>query len=366
VTFDAERFACIQLARTPGIGPLTYSKFLATYGSGTEAIRALPERAARAGRREIRLIALKQVEQEIQKTEKFGARILLSSDPDYPALLKAVAPAPPLITVKGHLDLVNRPCIAMVGARNASAAGMKLARTIAYDLGASGNTVVSGLARGIDTAAHHGALETGTIAVIAGGIDNIYPAQNRDLYEQISERGLIVSESMFGHEPKARDFPRRNRIITGLSRAVIVVEAAQRSGSLISARSALDQGRDVMAVPGSPLDPRTKGSNGLLKSGATLVESAEDVLDALADPHDPRQFSLLESESPQDSEQVLENDTEAAEALILKSLSPVPTSITDISAATGLSYSICSSALVELELSGLANSLPGGLVQRVL
>ncbi len=358
--------ARLRLARTVGIGPLTFSKFMSTYQSGTDAIKALPDRANAAGRRNIRLADQAQIEEEIRATEEIGGRILLNTDSDYPTLLRELAPSPPVITVLGDLAQARKPCIAMVGARNASAAGMRLANTIANDLGSEGYTVVSGLARGIDTAAHNGALETGTIAVIAGGIDNIYPPQNAGLRDLIAKNGLVLTESPFGHEPRAKDFPRRNRLITGLSLGVVVVEAAQRSGSLISARCAAEQGRDVMAVPGSPLDPRTRGSNGLIRSGAALVESARDILEVLSPQPKGETGRLLELKGDDfEDDDATEPDAEA-QTQILKSLSPTPISLADLSRATSLPIRQCTTALVELELAGLAVSLPGGLVQRTV
>ncbi|MAP94004.1 MAG: DNA-protecting protein DprA [Ponticaulis sp.] len=358
----SEQLACLRLARTPGIGPLTFSRLLKAYGSGHEALENLPGRLRSVGRSSVRIYPEKDAETEFRYTEKIGARILFSSDGDFPRLLKALDPAPPVITILGDLSVSQKPCISMVGARNASAAAMKLARNLAFELGERGYTVVSGLARGVDTAAHHGALSTGTIAVIAGGIDNIYPHQNTDLRNQIAEQGLIVSESRFGHEPRAADFPRRNRLITGLSMGVIVVEAAKRSGSLISARCALEQGREVMAIPGSPLDPRTKGSNGLIKSGATLVETADDVVEVVQ-PSLPQQHSLFDP-SPSDYEDDRTEVESSGEVLarIRSALSPTPTSISDIAQATGLSSRQCSTALVELELAGQAMSISGGLI----
>lgn len=362
-----ERLARIRLARTPGIGPLTYAKLLSTYKSGLSAIEALPERVRASGGRPINLVSADAVQRDLDRTEAYGARILLSSDADYPSGLKHLSPAPPLITVLGDLTLCEKPCIAMVGARNASAAGSRIANTLAHDLGEAGFVIVSGLARGIDTAAHSGAIKTGTIAVIAGGIDNIYPVQNTDLRNQIADAGLIISEAPFGHEPRAKDFPRRNRLITGLSLGVVVVEAAQRSGSLISARCAAEQGRDVMAVPGSPLDPRTRGSNGLLKSGATLVETAEDIMEVISPISEPRQPRLFEASHDDsfDEDPDFVPDSEI-QSRILGVLSPTPTTLSDIAMATNVPVHICASVLVELELAGLAHSLAGGMIQRAV
>ena len=267
-----------------------------------------------------------------------------------------------MITVWGNTDLLKKPCVALVGSRNASAAAMRIAHDMAHDLGNGGYTVVSGLARGVDTASHNGSLSTGTVAVIAGGIDNIYPAQNENLRNQIKDTGLVVSESPFGHEPRANDFPRRNRLITGLSLGVVVIEAAQRSGSLISARTALEQGREVMAVPGSPLDNRTRGSNGLIRSGAILVENAEQVMEAIA-PAAPSQPSLFEVPDDDLDDETLEFLDEDR-ARIIQALSPTATTIADISLATGIPSRKCAILLVELELEGIAGSLPGGLVRR--
>ncbi len=278
---DTERLAFVRLSRTDGIGPVTFLGLINRFGTAQAACENLPDYAASRGRRELRLPTPGMIEREFERTARHGARFCLSSDDDYPTGLAALDAPPPVLTVMGSMALANAPCVAMVGARNASAPARKIATDMAAALAAEGYTIVSGLARGLDTAAHEGAGPGATIAVIAGGIDNVYPPQNRELQARIADEGLLISESTFASEPKARDFPRRNRLVTGLSLGVVVVEAAQRSGSLISARCALEQGREVMAVPGSPLDPRTKGSNGLIRSGALLVETADDVLDAL-------------------------------------------------------------------------------------
>lgn len=362
---ERERLARLRLARTPGIGPLTFSKFLETYGSGETSLEALPSRLAKSGQKSIAVYSPDKASRELELTSRLGAKIIFSGEADYPEALAAIYPPPPLISAWGDLSILKRPSIAMVGSRNASAASVRIAGDMAHELGQAGYVVSSGLARGVDTASHRGALSTGTIAVIAGGIDNIYPPQNRELRDEISKLGLVISETAFGHEPRAKDFPRRNRLITGLSLGVVVVEAAMRSGSLISARTALEQGREVMAVPGSPLDPRNRGSNQLIRSGATLVETAEDVISTLA-PMQHRQKDLFEIA---DTEPVEAEDIEMIEEdriVILSALSPVPMTITDIAAASNLSIRVCASHLVELELSGLAFSMPGGLVQKAV
>ncbi len=364
MNWTAERLAKLRLARTTGIGPLTFQKLLSTYASASEAIKHLPDRARQAGKRSLEMPSPEQIEREVSRTESYGAKIVFPGDDDYPRLLSELTPPPPVLTCFGNTELAQRDCVSIVGARNASAAGIKIAAKLAQDLGEAGWTIVSGLARGIDTAAHRASLQTGTIAVIAGGIDNIYPPQNQGLYEKISHSGLIISENPFGFDPRARDFPRRNRLVTGLSLGVVIIEAAEKSGTLISARTALEQGREVMAVPGSPLDPRSKGSNGLIRKGAVLVESAAHILEILspmqAIQDDLFRFSEPEADIEDDPARDIEPDS------LLSFVSPVSVSIRDLADAAGLSQTICSSLLVDLELSGKVRTLPGGLVQRVV
>lgn len=280
--------------------------------------------------------------------ERIGARFLCSIEPAYPALLRQADTAPPLLCIKGDETLLGRSCVAIVGARNASALARKFSRQLAREIGGEGHVIVSGLARGIDTAAHDAALETGTIAVIAGGLDVIYPPENAALHAAIGERGLIVSEQVPGTEPKADFFPRRNRIISGLSRALIVVEAALRSGSLISARFAAEQGREVFAVPGSPLDPRCEGTNRLIRDGATLLMSARDVLETL-DGDGQRQMSFFEPDPPPLPLRV----PDAADMRhLLELLSPNPIDTDDLARESGLDAATLSALLLELSLAG--------------
>ncbi|MET4684715.1 DNA-processing protein DprA [Brevundimonas faecalis] len=354
---DAERFARLRLARTDRIGPVTFSQLLQRFGSAESAIDALPDLVRRSGRADYVLPPTAAVEAELEAGAKLGARLILLGDSDYPSLLAAVDPPPPLLWTRGDPTLLSRACIAVVGARIASAGGQRIARGLAQQLGEAGHVVVSGLARGIDTAAHQGALPTGTIAVLGGGVDDVYPPDNAGLYDQIVEQGCIVSESPVGARAQARDFPRRNRIISGLSRGVIVVEAELRSGSLITARLAGEQGRDVFAVPGSPLDPRSKGPNELLRQGAILCEGLEDV---------ERAFTMLRTlrepggSSPFDGapDQVDEALLERVAAL----LSPTPTPRDELARALQLPVGAVAAALLELSLSGRASLLPGGLV----
>ena len=268
----AERRAWVRLIRSEQIGPATFAALLQRYGSASEALNALPRLARRAGRtRGIAIASETAIDEEFERVARIGARLVALPDPEYPTRLAELEAPPPVITVLGEIEILSRPAIAMVGARNASAIAMRFARELARDQGQAGLTVVSGLARGIDAAAHHGSLDTGTVAVLAGGVDNVYPPDNKELYARIREQGAIVSEMPIGFAPVAQHFPRRNRIISGLAQGVVVVEAAMNSGSLITARFAAEQGREVFAVPGSPLDPRCKGTNNLIRDGATLT-----------------------------------------------------------------------------------------------
>ncbi|MDW8369507.1 MAG: DNA-processing protein DprA, partial [Geminicoccaceae bacterium] len=279
----AERFARLRLARSPGIGPKSHAKLLARFGSARAAVEALPGLLATGRWPGLELAPEAAVERERAAIEAAGVQLLLAGEPAYPTRLAALADAPPVLLVRGSVELLRAPSVAVVGARNASTHGRLLAAQMARALAAAGLVVVSGLARGIDTAAHEGALEGpgSTVAVLASGVDRAYPEENAALLERIAQAGCAVSERPLGAEPQARHFPRRNRIIAGLALAVLVVEAAPASGSLITARLALEAGREVMAVPGSPLDPRHQGTNKLLREGAHLVESAADVLAVL-------------------------------------------------------------------------------------
>ncbi len=281
---DGERFDWLRLLRCENIGPRTFNVLLRRHGSAGAALAALPALIA-SGKpgRPIRIATVEETEREIEAAQRLNARFIGAGEPDYPALLRATASAPPLIAVRGNLSSLWRSKIAIVGARNASAAGLAFTSQLTRGIARAGHVIVSGLARGIDARAHQAAIETGTIAVVAGGLGNIYPAEHEALLERLLEQGAAISEMPFGWEARGRDFPRRNRIVAGLCRAVVVVEAARRSGSLITARFAADEGREIFAVPGSPLDPRAEGANDLLRDGATLCTKAEDVIEALAE-----------------------------------------------------------------------------------
>ena len=360
---DAERLDWVRLARTPNIGPVTFFQLIRKFKSAGAALDGLPEltRKSRRGR-ELVPPDVSDIKHELDRTRKYGAHIIASCEPAYPPLLKALDPPPPVLTALGKLDLAANPTVAIVGARNASAAGRKLARDMASALGGAGDATVSGLALGIDGEAHAASLGTGTIAVLGGAVDHVYPPQHDRLYAEIAAQGLIVSESPFGYRATAKDFPRRNRIITGLSRGVVVVEAAERSGSLISARMGAEQGRDVMAVPGSPLDPRSAGTNHLIRQGATLVRHADDVLEVL------ESLSFSGVSAPRELfEGSPEHDlpTDLIER-IQQALSPHPMPLDEIARAAGATPAQCAAALMELEIAGEAITLPGGLASRAV
>ncbi|MBL0947310.1 DNA-processing protein DprA [Brevundimonas sp.] len=355
----AERIARLQLARSERIGPVTFAQLIARYSSAQAALDALPGVIRKAGGATYTAAPRDRIEAEIASGEALGARLLVIGDADYPETLAAVDPAPPVLWARGSLDGLQKEAVAIVGARIASAGGQRIARGLASQLGEAGLIVVSGMARGIDAAAHWGALSTGTVAVLGGGVDDVYPSDNQDLYERILAEGCILSESPPGTRAQARDFPRRNRVISGLSRGVIVVEAEIRSGSLITARLAAEQGREVFAVPGSPLDPRSRGPNSLLRDGAILCERVEDVLDALGNLRSVR----IKPQRPTPLEISADLDTATLRA-VEASLSPTPTPRDDLARSLGLPSSVVAGALLELSLVGRARLLPGGLASR--
>ncbi|MEM9706711.1 MAG: DNA-processing protein DprA [Pseudomonadota bacterium] len=274
---DAERLDWLQLIRTPRIGPMTFFKLLDVYGTAANALQALPSRLSKGAKVADRSAA----QNELDHADKKGVYVLARGEPNYPRGLAAIPDPPPLLFVRGDTALLNKRTVAIIGARNASAVGKRMTRTLARELGAEKLVIASGLARGVDGAAHEASIDTGTVAVVAGGVDVIYPPEHDQLTEDIAARGAVISEQPLGRRPTARDFPRRNRLISGLSLGVVIVEAAERSGTLITARFALEQGREVFAVPGSPLDPRAKGPNGLIKQGAYLIETAQDIINEL-------------------------------------------------------------------------------------
>lgn len=349
---DADRLARLQLIRSDNVGPITWRELLRHFGSAAEALAALPALAAKGGRRKIAIFPKSRAERELATLAKLGGRHLFMGEDDYPAALAAVEDAPPVLLLLGNVDLLRRPAVGIVGSRNASTNGRRIARDIAAGLAAEGILVVSGMARGIDTAAHEGGLAGATAAVLAGGPDNIYPQENEALYEAIRERGAVLTESPPGLEPQARHFPRRNRIIAGLSLGVVVVEAALRSGSLITARLANEQGREVMAVPGSPLDPRCRGANDLIRNGATLVESAADVLSAVGAMNGAAAVAAPAYDPPPAAVAGADGEYDAVRSRLIEALGPSPAPIDGIVRELGLPAQLVMTVLLELELAG--------------
>ena len=344
-----QRLAGLRLIRTPRVGPVTYAQLIARFGSPVAALAALPDLAARGGGKPPAVPPPAAAEREMARTAELGATLMFLGEAAYPPLLAAMDGAPPVLAIKGRSELLDRPAVAMVGARNASAAARKMARELAAELGRDGWLVVSGLARGIDTAAHEGSLKTGTVGVIASGLDIAWPPENAGLQARIGEEGVLLAEQPPGTQPLARHFPTRNRIIAGLSRGTLVVEAAPRSGSLITARLAGEAGREVMAIPGSPLDPRARGCNALIRDGATLVEDARDVIEALTSlSGGVRQDRAGFDAGPPRLTEPDEGERRALADL----LGPVPVAVDELIRQSGLSAAQVAAVLLELELAG--------------
>lgn len=386
---DVQRLACLRLIRSENVGPVTFRELINHFGGATAALAALPEIGRRAGRgRAISVCTVARAEAELEAAARHGARPIFTIEPGYPAALAHLAVPPPLIYVKGRVDLLHRDTVAIVGSRNASAAGMAMARLIAGKVGEAGYVIVSGLARGIDGAAHEAALATGTVAVLAGGIDFIYPPENAALQARIGEVGCTVSEQPPGFQPRGKDFPRRNRIISGLALGVVVIEAARRSGSLITAHAAAEQGREVMAVPGHPLDPRSEGPNALLKQpGVTMVTSPDDILETLApmrgkrseiamaapealsgsrqgSPHsDSSERNGFAASIAVDSQLTVPEDAAAA---LLAVLGLAPSTLDEAARAAGMPARVARVAMLELALAGRVEMHGGQLISRVL
>lgn len=370
---DQEKLDWLRLARTENVGPITFYRLLEAYGSPAKVLNILPELAKRGGRaKPLKAYDIAAAEKEMSEIAKFGADIITAACPDYPAALSAIDDAPPVITVKGRRELLNQSSVAMVGARNASLNGKKFASKLARDLGERRQIVISGLARGIDTAAHEGSLPTGTIAVVAGGIDDVYPEENTKLYEAICEQGIVIAESPFRQKPFAQSFPKRNRIVSGLSKAVIVVEATMRSGSLITARLAGEQGRDLYAVPGHPLDPRAEGPNHLIREGAILVRKADDVLEGLMNFNSTTlrdtsftQKTFTGMDGGILAETIEQKDVEEISGLILSHLSYTPVTVDELIRACHVRSEEVQVVLLDLELAGRVKRLPGSKVSLV-
>jgi len=359
-----ERRDWLRLSRTPNVGPITFFQLLERFNdSAAQALEALPDLVKKSGsNRNLQPPPRSEIDRELEAAHKAGARFIAACEPEFsPALAQGDAP-PPLIALRGDAKLLRQPSIALVGARNASAVGRKMARDLAHDLGKAGYVIVSGMARGVDGEAHAASIDTGTIAVLAGGVDQIYPPEHDRLYEALCERGAVITEAPMRYVAQARDFPKRNRIIAGLSVAVVVIEAAERSGSLITARCALEQNREVMAVPGSPLDTRATGSNRLIKQGAALIENADDVLNAL------QGMSMPSFEEPPPDRYAARGapPTAALMSQLRQALSPTPTPIVEIVRIVDAPLPLILAAICELELAGEAVTHVGGNVSRAV
>ena len=363
---DEQRLHWLRLIRSEQVGPSTFRDLINHFGTAEQAIDALPDLAKRGGAaKRIRIANLKDIESELEQAASLGIKLIAMGEPDYPSWLRAIDDAPPVILVKGRLSALGKPMIAIVGARNCSIIGRKMAVKLARDLGQAGYCIASGLARGIDGVAHEAALESGTVAVLAGGLDRIYPPEHESLSEQITATGCLLSEKPLGWTARAQDFPRRNRIVSGLSLGTIIVEAAKRSGSLITANLALKQNREVFAVPGSPLDPRAAGPNQLIKQGATLITEAKDVLDALRPLHGtappvPPATGLRESPTEE-----VRDLSETDRSLIIDALGMAPVETDELIRVTGISSGAVYLVLLELDLAGRLARHPGNKVSLV-
>ncbi|AZO77341.1 MULTISPECIES: DNA-processing protein DprA [unclassified Bosea (in: a-proteobacteria)] len=394
---DRQRLDWLRLIRSESIGPRTFRTLVNRFGGAAGALDALPELGRQAGRT-LRLCTAIEAERELEALRRRGTHLIALGEATYPVPLQAIDSAPPLIAIEGDPAVLNRPCVALVGSRNASAAGLKFTATLARELGEAGFVVVSGLARGIDTTAHQASLENGTIAVLAGGLDEVYPPQNIPLIDRIRERGAALSEMPIGWAPRGRDFPRRNRLVSGLALGTVVVEAARKSGSLITARFANEQGRQVFAVPGSPLDPRAEGGNHLIREGAILCAETAHVVDALTpmlrrgDLFDPAPFLAREEGEPRGRQEALWDELELPDVLpaptaelngdelgtrptaqagdtshrrLLDLIGSTPVAMDDLVRASGRPAREVSRILLELELEGVVQRHVGGALSRL-
>jgi DNA processing protein len=383
IASENERIARLRLIRSHNVGPRTYAHLMRRFGTAVRALEALPDLAARGGRAGYVACPPEDVEAELDAALACGAEMLQLGDTDYPNMLAEIDPAPPVIWVKGNISLLKHSAVALVGSRNASALGVRTSRRLARELGQTGYVVVSGLARGIDAAAHEASLSTGTIAVMAGGLDCPYPPENVEIWKRIAEDGLLLSEISFGVEPTGKHFPRRNRLIAGLSKGVVLVEAAAKSGSLITARFALEQGRETMACPGAPEDPRAAGCNSLIREGAALIRHVGDIEEALAAP---RSLMLMEDGGEFEFDAELFGDNamrddydaladfaedgndlgeEAFAEQIMDLLGPHPVEIDEIARQCGALPQEISLAILELDLAGRIEIQPGGMIARL-
>ncbi len=365
IASETDLLDIVRLIRSDNVGAVTYHKLIARYGTAAKALEAIPHLATRAGsKRSISICPKNKAQMEIEKTQLIGAQFVPYGSADYPDLLSQINDAPALLIAHGNVSMLrHKNIVAIVGSRNASANGRKYAQKLATELGDAGFYMASGLARGIDRYAHQGALETGTIGVIAGGIDHIYPPENKDMFAAMKERGVVVTEAPFGSSPQHRHFPARNRIIAGMSHGTVIVEAAKKSGSLITARYALDYNREVCAVPGSPMDPRSEGGNHLIQQGATLVSCTDDIIHACRDAQmqikPAAQSGLFDAPAELDDNN-LDSERQAVHVLI----DATPVAIEDIIVMSGVDARIVNVILLEMELAGMLRRHLGGTISR--
>ncbi len=363
-----EKLDWIRLSLSENVGPATFKRLLSFFGSATKALEHIEDWARKGGaKKSITIATTDAAELQLNKAEKINAKILLSVDAAYPTLLKQISDAPPVLFILGHENLLNQKSVAIVGTRGATLNGKNFAAQLALDLAQQDYVIISGMAKGIDRSAHVGALQNtdghgGTVAVLGTPIDAAYPTENKDIYEQIKERGCLISEFPFGTKLNPRNFPRRNRIISGLSKGVVVIEANLKSGSLITAKEALSQGRKVMAVPGSPLDPRAAGPNMLIQQGATLISSAKDITNTLDHIED---FHLSDTITPGEYKldlDKMEKDIDKARHLVLENLGPEMIETDALIRATELPARLVSIVLTQLELAGRLEHFPGNRI----
>ncbi len=367
---EGERIARLRLIRSQSVGPISFYKLLSRFGSAVTALDELPNLAAKAGRKTPKIMTVHEASNELDQLDQFGGTMIVYGDDAYPKWLSNIADAPPVLNVIGNVSCLAQSCIGIVGARNASANAKRYTMALASELGQKGQVIISGMARGIDTAAHEASLDRGTIAVLAGGLDEIYPTENTNLYHKIVERGCVVSEMSLGTKPTAHHFPRRNRIVSGVSKGVIVVEASMRSGSLITARLAGEQGREVFAVPGFPGDPRAAGPNYLIQNGAKLIQSADDVLEEImamdAKIIQPEQQSFdhiaEECDVYEESKQPSENTYE----IVMQNLSMTPLDMDVLIRSCDISAQDLQICLLDLELAGAIERHAGNRVSKVV
>ncbi len=358
-----EKFDYLRLIRSGNIGPVTFFKLIEHFGTANEALKNIQDMAQKGGKKSFKVAPLKDVEKEFKKAEKENIHIIAFPEAEYPPLLKQIHDPPPILYVKGNAQILRKKSIAIVGARNASANGRMLAQKFASELGDNGICIISGMARGIDTKAHEGSLATGTIAILGGGVNVIYPKENAELYERISQAGALISEAPIGTQPMAKHFPRRNRIISGMCRGILVVEAARSSGSLITANMAIEQGRDVFAIPGSPIDERARGPNKLIKQGAFLAEDIFDILPVINQIDYQAQTELSKMISaPKKAPSLDENQLAHLRKEVVSLLSPSPTDIDMLIRELDCSHSLLAHILLELDLAGRLSRHPGNKI----